>query len=152
MVQSRQFRQDHIDMHYASALFRYLKEFAFKYKDDTTFVCMDDKHTMKIGEPGYPLAAVERGKQVLVARGSIFLVGDHDFSKFSMIPSVTLNINIPDKVDDWHSGKVHVVLKEHLFNLLLPSSTLQNCIKFWNLIIIEIWLFIPMEGLIIGQI
>lgn len=64
MVQSRQFRQDHIDMHYASALFRYLKEFAFKYKDDTTFVCMDDKHTMKIGEPGYPLAAVERGKQV----------------------------------------------------------------------------------------
>ena len=124
MVQSRQFRQDHIDMHYASALFRYLKEFAFKYKDDTTFVCMDDKHTMKIGEPGYPLAAVERGKQVLVARGSKFLVGDHDFSKFSMIPSVTLNINIPDKVDDsWYSGKVHVLLKEHSFQ---PSSAIRH--------------------------
>ena len=68
MVQSRQFRHTHIDCHYASALFRYEKEFAIKFRSFTSFVCQDDKHSIKVGEPGYPVAAVERGKQVLVRR------------------------------------------------------------------------------------
>ena len=84
MIQARQFRHQHVDMHYASALFRYLKEFAIKYRDQLTMVCMDDKHSMKIGEPGYPVAAVERGRRVLVAKGTKLVVGDHDFTKMSM--------------------------------------------------------------------
>ncbi len=99
MVQARQFRKEHIDMHYASALFRYLKEFALKFSIHTSFVCMDDKHSMKVGEPGYPVAAVERGRQVLVAMGTRFEVGDHDFTKFSMIPSVILKLNIPENIE-----------------------------------------------------
>ena len=30
------------------------------------FVCIDDKHRLKVGEPGYPVAAAERGKRLLV--------------------------------------------------------------------------------------
>lgn len=50
-----------------SALWKYQKEFAVKYRNHAAFVCQDDKHTVKVGEPGVPVAAVERGKQVLVA-------------------------------------------------------------------------------------
>ena len=42
-------------------------------------VCQDDKHTVNVGEPDLPVAAVEQGKQV----------SDHDFTKFSITPSVT---------------------------------------------------------------
>ena len=122
IVQSRQLRQNHEDMHYASAIFRYLKEFCVNFREITTLVCMDDKHTMKIGEPGYPLAAIERGKTVLVAMGTRFQVADHDFSRFSMIPSVILHVDIPDVVEEsWYRGQAHVGLKEHAFE---PSSAL----------------------------
>ena len=45
MVQSRQFRCFHVDAHYASALFRYQKEFTIRFWDYAIFFCMDDKHS-----------------------------------------------------------------------------------------------------------
>ena len=60
MIQSCQIHQDHIDTHYTSALFRYEKEFALKYKSYVDFICMDDKHEYKVGEPGFHAAAVEK--------------------------------------------------------------------------------------------
>ena len=45
---------------------------------------------MKVGEPGFPVAAAERGRRVLVSRDSSFEVGDHDFTKFGIVPSVCL--------------------------------------------------------------
>ena len=132
MVQSRQLRQNHEDMHYASALFRYLKEFCVKFREITTLVCMDDKHTMKIGEPGLPLAAIERGKTVLVAMGTRFQVADHDFSRFSMIPSVILHVDIPDVVEEsWYRGQAHVGLKEHAFE---PSSPLRHATELHQVV------------------
>ena len=68
MVQERQFRKSHPDEHYAAALFRYMHEFAVKFKTVTEMVCLDDKHRMKVGEPGYPVAAVEQGRRVIVKR------------------------------------------------------------------------------------
>ena len=32
---------------------------AIKYKDDAYLIFMDDKHRCKVGEPDYPVAAVE---------------------------------------------------------------------------------------------
>ena len=85
MIQSRQFRHHHIDAHYSSALFRqniptnfvvcvsgcdlfvssvfnrYLREFAIMFRDHSLLIFVDDKHHLKIGEPGLPVAAVERG-------------------------------------------------------------------------------------------
>ena len=124
MIQSRQFRKGHIDCHYASALFRYQKEFAIRYKQFANFICMDDKHTCKVGEPGYPVAAVDRGKKVVVSTDSSFQVADHDFTKFSITPSVTLVIDIPDTIEgSFYRGQVHVGVKENSFE---PSSALRH--------------------------
>ena len=44
MVQARQTRMWHQDAHYASAIFRYLKSLAIRYRDLCDLVFMDDKH------------------------------------------------------------------------------------------------------------
>lgn len=107
-VQQRQFRKDPPDAHYAAGIFRYQPEYAVCVREHSMFVCLDDKHRNKIGEPGFPVAAAERGRQVLQAAGSRFLVGDHDFTKFGVIPSVAFNVSIPDDISgSWYSGKVH---------------------------------------------
>ena len=59
-------------------------------KDTAVLVSMDDKHKIKCGEPGYPVAAAERGKRVVVGPNQIMAVGDHDFTKCSLVPSVNL--------------------------------------------------------------
>ena len=61
-VQRRLYRKEHLDGYYCAALYRYLREFAVMYRDVSVFVSVDDKHRIKVGEPGFPLAAVERGK------------------------------------------------------------------------------------------
>ena len=51
--------KSHPDEHYCGALFRYLHELAIKYQNHSAFISIDDKHHVKTGEPGYPVAAVE---------------------------------------------------------------------------------------------
>ena len=90
-------------------LFKYQREYALLIKNHCLFVCLDDKHRVKVGEPGYPVAAAEHGRQVLTAAGMEFQVGDHDFTKFSIIPSVILKLDIPDGINvSWYSGNVTV--------------------------------------------
>ena len=125
MVQSRQVSADHVDSHYCAAIFKYLRELAIMFQSYVSFASQDDKHFIKAGEPGFPLAAVERGKQVLVSTGVPFCVGDHDFSKAKIVPSVTLLCNVPDKItDSFYSGKVHITLKDGIFE---PYSPLRHC-------------------------
>ena len=121
MVQSRQFRSYHVDVHYASALFRYQKEFAIRFRQHTEFFGMDDKHSCKVGELSYPVAAVERGKRVIVGQNQSFQVGDHDFTKISMTPSVILEVNTPDSIEaSFYDGQVYVGIKENCFQALSP--------------------------------
>ena len=78
-------------------------------------VCLDDKHRMKVGEPGFPVAAAKRGKVVLVKVGASFEVGDHDFIKFSLVPSVTLVSTIPSVISgSQHRGSAYFALKKGL--------------------------------------
>ena len=71
-----------------------------------------------------PVAAVERGKSVLVAKDLVFQVADHDFCKLSLTPSVTLEPNIPASIDgSFYEGKVYIALKENCFE---PSSSLRH--------------------------
>ena len=97
------------------------------------FVCLDDKHKVNVGEPGFPVAAAaERGRRVLTVAGSSFLVGDHNFTKVSLVPSVVLDIPIPDDVSEsWYSGNVHIGLKEGTFE---PSSPLRHVSELYPLI------------------
>ena len=86
--------------------------------------CLDDKHKIKVGEPKFPVAAVERGKRALVKVGASFEVGDHDFTKFSLTPSVTLINEIPTDISgSWYSGRVFYTLKESAFE---PSSPIRH--------------------------
>ena len=125
MVQSRQVNADHPDSHYCGALFRYLREFAILFQSYTTFVSQDDKHSIKVGEPGFPVAAIDRGKQVLVATNIPFCVGDHDFTKGKLIPSVNLLCKIPSSITEtFYSGSVFITLKDAIFE---PSSPLRHC-------------------------
>ena len=122
MVQKWQWRKSHVDAHYAAALFRYKHEFAIRFKQFTTLVCLDDKHHIKVGEPGYPVAAVDCGRRVIVCKDVSFEVGNHDFTKVSIVPSVTLVADIPNTLaGSWYEGKVVVTLKEAAFEPILTS-------------------------------
>lgn len=70
-----------------------MREFAVQQRELVTLVSMDDKHKVKVGEPSYPLAAAERGKQVIVGPNQVMAVGDHDFSKATLTPSVNLLVS-----------------------------------------------------------
>ena len=71
-----------------------MSEYSVKNRDLVTLVSLDDKHKVKCGEPSYPVAAAERGKKVIVAENQIMAVGDHDFTKFALIPSVDVLVNL----------------------------------------------------------
>lgn len=135
-VQSRQLRKTHEDTHYASAIFRYLKEFCIKFRDFTVFVCMDDTHHCKVGEPGHPVAAVDRGKRVVVAEDKVFAVSDHDFTKFSVVPSVTMLVDIPESIEEgsFYRGQVYVGVKDLV---LEPSSPLRHIAELKQILLDE---------------
>lgn len=86
--QQRLWQKDHPDAHYAAGVFHYQCEYAVRVRHHCQFVCLDDQHSVKVGEYNFPVAAAECGQQVLMAAGSLFMVGDHDFTKFNIIPSV----------------------------------------------------------------
>ena len=147
-VQKRLFRKCHPDEHYCAALFRYQRELAVKYRDLSTFICIDDKHRIKVGEPGYPVAAVERGRQVIVSQTETFAVGDHDFTRFSIIPSVALQVEIPEKFEgSWYHGKVLVGIKDAVYQ---SSSPLRHATELYSTLLKRIGdrsiLFIYSDG------
>ena len=122
MVQARQFRKFHPDSHYASALYRYLRCFGIKYASFVSFFSLDDKHHCKVGEPGHPVAAVEQRKRVIVAK--VQCVSDHDFTRFSLIPTLAQQVDVPTSINDtFHRGQVHIGLKDLA---LEPSSALRH--------------------------
>lgn len=134
-VQRRLFCKEHLDGHYCAALYRYLREFAVRYRDVSIFVSVDDKHRIKVGEPGFPLAAVERGKEVIVSMRETFVVGDHDFAKFSLIPSVTLLVNIPETFSgSWYEGQVFIGFKDAVFK---PSSPIRHATELYHLLLTQ---------------
>ena len=128
MVQKRQFHPEHPDSYYSAAIFRYMREYAVKYRTLSTFIPLDDKHRIKVGEPGRPNAAVECGKRVLVGTNETFEVNDHDFCKFSIIPSVSFELDIPEQFDrSSYRGTVHIGYKDAVrFVMLL------NCVQLFK--------------------
>eukprot|EP00117_Sycon_ciliatum_P020858 scpid56965/ scgid18449/ len=88
---------------------------------------MDDKHLVKVGEPGFPVAAVDRGRSVVVGAEESFQVADHVFTQVKVTPSVSLVCDIPETIEDsFYSGKVYVVLKNTVFQPSTPSTPLRH--------------------------
>ena len=89
------------------------------------FVCIDDKHRVKTGEPNYSVASAERGRQVIVGTQSSFQAADHDFTTFSIIPSVVLINDIPEEISgSWYDGQVCILFKAGAFE---HSSSTRHC-------------------------
>ena len=69
----------------------------------------------------------------MVKVGASFEVGDHDFTKFSMVPSVTLVNDIPTEITgSWYTGKVFYTLKESAFESSSPIrhvTELHSCLQ-----------------------
>ena len=55
---------------------------------------------VKVSEPGFPVAAAERGQEVVASLHETLAVGDHDFTHFSIIPSVVFHLSIPDSFEE----------------------------------------------------
>ena len=124
MMQKRMIRKQHDDDHYCACLYKYLRSMAVQLRDISNFTCTDDKHKVPIGEPGYPLSALPRGRRVLVATNESYQVGDHDFTKINVIPIVILLNNMPEKIEDfWFRGKPYILLK---ITTISPSTALRN--------------------------
>lgn len=77
------------------------------------FVCLDDKHKIIVREPVSPVAAVERGQQVIVPTQAHLQASDHDFTKFGIIPSVVLLVDMPDEISgSLYHGEVKIMFKD----------------------------------------
>ena len=70
------------------------------------------------------MAAVDRGKEVVVGCNSSFQVGDHDFTKAKVTPSVTLVCDVPESLNEtFYRGSVKVCYKDTIFQ---PSSPYRH--------------------------
>ena len=110
----------------------YQRELAITFRDYSTFLCVYDKHRIKVGEPGDSVAAVERGRRVIVSKDTSFEVADHDFTRFSLVPSVCFAIDIPDSiVGSWYSRKALVAFKDAVFE---PSSPQRHSAELYEVV------------------
>ncbi len=116
IIQICQLQAYYLDVHYALALFCYEKEFAIKFCEITNFIFLDNKHYCKVEESGFPIAAIEKEKKVVVSRDTIFAVANYDYTKTEIIPNVAMICNISKSINsDFYVGKVHIGLKDPIF-------------------------------------
>lgn len=121
-IQTRQLRASHMDDHFCAAMFKYMREYSVLYRDETTFVCLDDKSKLDFGEPSLALSSGVRGKKAIVPLNSMLSCLDHDCqSKGSLTPSVCLDVDIPDANDEsFYRGKVTLGMKDSVFQSSNP--------------------------------
>lgn len=98
-------------------------------RDVSVLVCVDDKHRVKVGEPFCPVAVAERGRHVIVQGRCAFQVAEHDFTRFSVTPSVVFQVN--KYSGSWYDGNVHVLYKDSAFE---PSSPIRHAAELVSIL------------------
>ena len=84
------------------------------------FAC-DDKAKIPIGEPGFAVSTGVRGKQTIVPTSTTLVAGDHDMTKSSLTPSVSLQCEIPDNSEQsFVRGKVQLIVNDSVFQSSNP--------------------------------
>lgn len=101
-VQTRLARVHHQDARYVATAFKYLKIFCVENRDITTFICLDDKAIIRVGEPGIPISTGVRGhnKVPTPADGPRLVCTDHDFHVGGIVTSVAFVSKIPQHSND----------------------------------------------------
>lgn len=132
-VQTRQLRASHQDEHYCASLFKMLREYAVKFREQISFVCMDDKSKIDFGEPGVHISSGVRGRKSIVPVESALSCLDHDVSsKGSLTPSVVLLVDIPEDVSEtFYRGQVALTMKDSIFQ---PSTPFRHAIELKNIL------------------
>ena len=96
---------NHPDSRYAAACYCYRREYAIMLRDVCAFISLDDKHKIKAGEPNSPISSCSGTRKACSSVYERLTVGDHNFAKFSLVPSVIFVINIPEEItESWYSG------------------------------------------------
>ena len=123
-LQARQLRSAHEDDHYCLALFRMQREMAIKLRDYSTFVRLDDKAKIPVGEPNSPMSTGVHQWPSIVAGSSCLPALDHDQASCgSLIPSVVLQCDIPNSNNaSFYKGQLHVLVKGSVFDIQSISS------------------------------
>lgn len=124
-IQKRQLRAYHPDEHYCNALFKYQRERAIELNNlidiNVVFFSCDDKAKVPIGEPGFAVSTGVRGKKSIAPTSTTLVAGDHDMTKSSLTPSVSLQIDIPGSTDDsFVRGQVSVTVNDSVFQASTP--------------------------------
>ena len=105
-----------------------MQQYAITLRDIAQFVCIDDKHRIKVEEPGFPVTAVERGTEVIVSLNENIPLEIMISQKFSVIPSVTLVVDIQSMDGSWYREQVFLESRMLYLNRPLLFDMRQNSI------------------------
>lgn len=135
-VQARQMRKSHPDGRYVAVILRYIKQFTVSFTEYTLLLSVDDKAIVPVGEPNNPISTGVRGHhRSLVSADSsapILSALDHDFHLFGIVPSVALQIDIPESHNDsFFSGQPYVTNKDKVTQ---PSSPYRHSVELVHLV------------------
>lgn len=73
---------------------------------------------------GFPVGAAVKTRQVIVGEGEILCKADHDFSRFNLVPSVNLKVDIPPSIEgSFYQGEATVTIK---CAIVQPSSAARH--------------------------
>ena len=131
-VQIRQLRKDHPDQHYVSALLQYVRHFSVLIRDVATYMSVDDKAIVPVGEPKAPVSTGVRGhnRSLIPAVGPQLEALDHDFHLHGIVPSVAFCVDTPESATDcFYNGQPVVTNK-----VTQPSSALRHASEMNDLI------------------
>ena len=132
-VQSRQLRAHHEDDHYCLSLFKLQRAMCVSLRQYSSFVCLDDKAKIPVGEPDHFMATGVRSRAGLVAGGSSLQALDHDqASRGSLTPSVALECTVPEEAGgSFYNGTLHVLVKD---TVLQPSSPFRHSVELASIL------------------
>ncbi|CAC5365132.1 unnamed protein product [Mytilus coruscus] len=114
-------------------MFKYMRQYATKFRDLVTFICVDDKCKVDFGEPGLAMSTGVWGEKSIVPTTSVLSAFNHDLgSKGSLIPSVCLEVNLRENQDgSFYRGKVHVTYKDSVFE---PSTPWRHSVEIKDIL------------------
>lgn len=129
-IQRRQLRATHPDEHYCCTQFKYFKERAVEEREIVAVFFCDDKAKIPVGESDAPISTGVRGKKTLAPVSTTLAAKDHDMHKSSLTPSVILQCDVPNAVNQsFVRGTVTNIVNDSVFEMSSPFRHAAALIK-----------------------
>ena len=113
-MQARQLRSVHEDGHHCSVLFKMQQTMAVSIRHHSSFVCLDNKAKIPVGEPALPMSMGVRARPNIMLGKNKAMALDHDQnSGGSLTPSVIFKCNILSETARlFYKGQLNVIIKD----------------------------------------